>query len=100
MIFLINFEGGYEVIVYKDLKDLSNSVEWQDIFEERNIILDEEGNTYKWDSDKKNEFGIVYDYTLIKSGANIQLVKKCLRVYQNLGEPVEFNISDDSNFSY
>lgn len=94
MIFLVDFEGTPEVLVYTSLDDLIHRVEWQDIFEGKSYIIDELGNLYKWDDKQVKEFGTVHDYTLIPSGANIELAQLCKQTYESLDRPVEFSIKN------
>ena len=50
MIFCIDNKS---VDVYSNIKDLTNSLEWQDALSEDLVILDENGNVYRWDDSKK-----------------------------------------------
>ena len=56
MIFLIDIvDSEHQVIVYESIPDLIQRVEWQDIFEGKSIIIDENGTEYEWDSTKRDE---------------------------------------------
>ena len=89
MIFLIDkVDSEHQVIVYENITDLTRRVEWQDIFEGKSIIIDENGTEYEWDSSKKNEVGTVHDYTLIPTSRISELVTECLE-----------RVSDDQNIS-
>ena len=79
MIFLIEIVATeHQVLVYKDIPDLVNRVEWQDIFEGKSIIIDEQGTEYEWDSSQKNEIGTIYDYTIIPTSRVSALITECL----------------------
>ena len=80
MIFLIDIvDSEHQVIVYKSINDLTKRVEWQDVFEGKSIIIDENGTEYEWDSSKKDEIGTVYDYTLIPTSRISELITECLQ---------------------
>jgi len=90
MIFLIDkVDSEHQVIVYDSIPDLTQRVEWQDIFEGKSVIIDENGTEYEWDSSKKNEIGTVHDYTLIPTARISELITECLKrvnTDQNIGE--------------
>lgn len=90
MIFLIDkVDCEHQVIVYKSIADLTQRVEWQDIFEKKSIIIDENGIEYKWDSSKNNEIGSVYNYSLISTLKFSELIVECLKrvnIDQNICE--------------
>lgn len=80
MIFLIDIVNSeHQVFVYESITDLTRRVEWQDIFEGKSIIIDENGTEYEWDSSKKNEIGTIYDYTLIPTFRVSELITECLK---------------------
>ncbi len=80
MIFLIDIvDSEHQVIVYEDIPDLIQRVEWQDIFEGNSIIIDENGTEYEWDSSQKNEIGTVHDYTIIPTLRVSELITECLK---------------------
>jgi hypothetical protein len=81
-----------EVSVYESLEQLANMVEWQDFFEGKSIILDEEGKTYSWDTSKTEEYGFTYGYTLTAVGTNHKLLDKCMKQYEESGRPDEFEM--------
>ena len=96
MIFIVNFEAPPEVIIYNSLEQITHSIEWQDIFEGRDIIIDHEGNQYKWNDLKQEEFGTVYDYTLKKfDNKNQWLSERLIEAHFNSGYQSEFSISKD-----
>ncbi len=92
MIFLIDkVNSEHQVIVYESITDLTQRVEWQDIFEGKSIIIDENGIEYEWDSSKKNEVGTVYNYSLIPTSRVSELIAECLKRV-NINENIcEFN---------
>ena len=80
MIFLIDkIDNRHEVIVYEGISDLTSRVDWQDVFDGKPIIIDQNGVEYEWDLIKKNEIGTVNDYTLIKTSRISSLVSECLK---------------------
>jgi len=92
MIFLIDkVDSEHQVIVYENIPDLIQRVEWQDIFEGKSIIIDEFGNEYEWDSEQKNEIGTVHDYTLIRTSRISDLVKECNKRVKSDKNIIEFN---------
>lgn len=92
MIFLIDkIDSEHQVIVYDSITDLTQRVEWQDIFEGKSVIIDENGTEYEWDSSKKNEIGTVYDYTLIPTTRISELVTECLKRVNADQNIYEFN---------
>ncbi|GMN08669.1 hypothetical protein MTsPCn5_40620 [Croceitalea sp. MTPC5] len=92
MIFLIDkVDSEHQVIVYNNITDLTKRVEWQDIFEGKSVIIDENGTEYEWDSSKKNEIGTVYDYTLIPTARISELVTECLKRVNDDQNIYEFN---------
>ena len=93
MIFLLDrLDSIYQVLVYKDLSDLIYRTEWQDIFEGKSIITDLEGNKYKWDDTKREEFATVHDYTLIKTGEKLSFIDRLKKEYYASGQQWEFEI--------
>jgi hemin uptake protein HemP len=79
MIFLIYIvDSEHQVIVYENIPDLIQRVEWQDIFEGKSIIIDKNGIEYEWDSTQKNEIGTVHDYTIIPTSRVSELITRCL----------------------
>ena len=92
MIFLIDkIDSEHQVIVYDSITDLTQRVEWQDIFEGKSVIIDENGTEYEWDSSKKNEIGTIYDYTLIPTIRISELVTECLKRVNDDRDIYEFN---------
>lgn len=92
MIFLIEkVDSEHQVIVYENIIDLTQRVEWQDVFEGKSIIIDEKGTEYEWDSSKKNEIGTVHDYTLIHTSRVSELITKCLKRVNTDHSIYEFN---------
>mgnify|MGYP000892849258 CR=1 FL=1 len=66
MIYLIDeLEEEIQVSTHDSLEAIRNGIDWQDIFEGKTKIVDEDGMMYKWDSSKENEIGTVFGYTLI-----------------------------------
>lgn len=93
MIFLLDkLENRYEVLVHRDLSDLAQRVEWQDICEGKSIISDMEGNKYKWDDSKSEEYASIHDYTLIKNGEKIDFIERLTEEYYSSGQQGEFII--------
>lgn len=79
MIFLIDrVDAEHQVIVFENIADLTQRVEWQDVFEGKSIIIDEDGTEYEWDSSQKNEIGTIYDYTIIRTSRVSGLINQCL----------------------
>ena len=76
---------------------MTTSVEWQDIFEGKCIIIDEDGVEYEWDSSKKNEIGTVYGYSLIKTHKKSTLLEACLSIISSNENVVEFEIVKNDN---
>ncbi|GAA0733928.1 hypothetical protein GCM10009430_48520 [Aquimarina litoralis] len=92
MIFLIDkVDSEHQVIVYKNITDLTQRVEWQDLFEGKSIIINENGTEYEWDSSKKNEIGTVYNYTLIPTSRVSKLIDECLKIVSTHQNICEFN---------
>ena len=92
MIFLIDkVDSEHQVIVYESITDLTQRVEWQDIFEGKSVIIDENGTEYEWDTLKKNEIGTVHDYTLIPTARISKLITECLKKVNNNQNIYEFN---------
>jgi hypothetical protein len=95
MIFLtekIRNSDRIEVIVYDTLEQLSESVDWQDILDEAIKILDDSGKIYKWDDTKKNEYGMVFNYSFRVIGIDEELVRKCNNEFIRLGQSETFEI--------
>ena len=90
MIFLIYIvDSEHQVIVYENIPDLIQRVEWQDIFEGKSIIIDKNGIEYEWDSTQKNEIGTVHDYTIIPTSRVSDLITRCLeriKLDENISE--------------
>jgi hemin uptake protein HemP len=90
MIFLIDIvDSEHQVIVYENIPDLIQRVEWQDIFEGKSIIIDKNGIEYEWDSTQKNEIGTVHDYTIIPTSRVSDLITRCLeriKLDENISE--------------
>ena len=94
MIFLINkVDSEYQVIVYEDIDHLIYSIEWQDIFEGKSLIIDENGVEYEWDSTKKDEIGTVYGYTIISTPRVSGLITECLKRVNADKDICEFNFT-------
>ena len=92
MIFLIDkVDSEHQVIVYESIADLTQRVEWQDIFEGKSIIIDENGIEYEWDSSKRNEIGTVYNYSLIPTSRVSELITECLKRVNVDQNTCEFN---------
>ena len=72
----------------------SNFAQTNGFVKGKSYIIDELGNLYKWDDKQVKEFGTVHDYTLIPSGANIELAQLCKQTYESLDRPVEFSIKN------
>ena len=89
MIFLIDIvDSEHQVIVYENIPDVIQRVEWQDIFEGKSIIIDGNGIEYEWDSSQQNEIGTVHDYTLMPTNSVSSLIDECLKrikVNENIG---------------
>jgi hypothetical protein len=95
MIFLIDkVKSEYQVLIYKSLYDLTTSVEWQDIYESKSLILDENGVEYEWDSSKKNEYGTIYEYTLISTFRTSVLISECLKRVNSSPNICEFTFKE------
>ena len=92
MIFILDEFGSVDV--YESIDEVVNYIEWQDIFEGEQLILDDKGNIYEWDSSKTNEIGTVYDYTLILSSRKSKLIDKVIAAYLKLGNPESFKIDN------
>jgi hypothetical protein len=84
----------FEICVYESLEDFTKRTEWQDILGDYFTILDENGNIYKWDESKVEEFATVYDYTLIIKKTDEELGKLCKRnyVFKNFATEFTFEI--------
>ncbi|NVK29121.1 MAG: hypothetical protein HWE14_13800 [Flavobacteriia bacterium] len=67
-------------------------MEWQDVFEGKSIIVDLEGNKYKWDDSKSEEYATVYDYTLIKTGDKLDFIDRLKNEYNSSDHCGEFEI--------
>ncbi|MEN7550064.1 hypothetical protein AAG747_19230 [Rapidithrix thailandica] len=92
MIFLIDkVDSEHQVSVYENITDLTQRVEWQDIYEGKSIIIDKNGTEYEWDSSKKNEIGTVYNYTLIPTLRVSELLTECLKRVNNNQNICEFS---------
>lgn len=95
MIFLIDHSNGKQnVVVYDNLIQLSQMVEWQDILDVSCIILDEEGKLYAWDDSKKEEIGTIYDYTFKMIGTNEDLLQRCKLAFEKPGRVDEFELEN------
>lgn len=93
MIFVIdNYTEQKQTLVYNNLSDLTNRVEWQDILDTGVTIIDEEGNIYNWDETKEDEISTTYDYTMKIVDSNKILGQSCFLIYKRLNEPAEFNL--------
>lgn len=80
MIFLIHkVNSNHQVIVYESISDLTQRVEWQDIFYSESIVIDKNGIEYQWDSSKKDEIGTVFDYTMIPTKRVSKYINECLK---------------------
>nr|WP_042294215.1 hypothetical protein [Nonlabens ulvanivorans] len=80
MIFLIHKVNSYhQVTVYENISDLTQRLEWQDIFEGKSIIIDKNGIEYEWDSTKSDEIGSIHEYTLISTTRVSKLIIECLK---------------------
>ena len=92
MIFLIDkVDSEHQVIVYESIADLTQRVEWQDIFEGKSIIIDKNGTEYEWDSSQKNEIGTVHDYTIIPTLRVSELISECLKKIELNKNSCEFS---------
>jgi len=92
MIFLIDIvDSEHQVIVYENIPDLIQRVEWQDIFEGKSIIIDEKGTEYEWDSTKRDEIGTVHDYTIIPTSRVSEFITECLKRVKAEQNICEFN---------
>lgn len=81
----------FEIVVYESIEDFTNRTEWQDIIDDYFTIIDNEGNIYKWDDSKKDEYGTVYNYTLKVDRIDTELSKACLSNYEANHFATEFN---------
>jgi hypothetical protein len=71
----------FEICVYESLDDFTQRTEWQDALNDYFTILDENGNIYKWDESKTEEFATTYNYTLIIKKTDVELGDLCKRNY-------------------
>ncbi len=78
---LFRKENFFEICVYDSLDDLTQSIEWQDILGNYFTIIDENGDIYKWDDSKTNEFATTYNYTLTIKNTDKDLGNLCQRNY-------------------
>lgn len=93
MIFLINeIETHYEVIVYDNIKDLTSRVEWQDVYEGKSTIIDQDGFEHEWDDTLNNEIGTIHDYTMRRTSKKSHLIVKCLNALKRNKDLIEFEI--------
>ena len=91
MIFIIdNVDNVKTVWVYQDIPELARYIEWQDIFEGKDIITDQEGNIYKWDKSKQSEYGTIYNYTLIQTGEKFKFIAALNEAFKESGNQDEF----------
>lgn len=92
MIFLIDkIDNKHEVIVYESITDLTSRIDWQDIFEGKSIIIDQNGFEYEWNSSKKHEISTVNHYTLIRTSRISSLVSECLKKVKTDKNLAEFS---------
>lgn len=92
MVFLIDkVDSEHQVVIYENISDLVQRVEWQDIFEGKSIIIDENGIEYEWDSTKRNEIGTVHDYAIVPTSKISELTSKCLEIVSSNPNICEFN---------
>jgi len=99
MIFLtekIRNKNKIEVFVYASLESLAQSIDWQDILDESLRIIDEDGNLYIWDESKKNEVGTVFNYSFKTNGKDLELIKKCIDKFNQLGKPNDFKLDTNA----
>lgn len=84
MIFVIEHISEVKVRLerYESIEQLVGSLEWQDVYGGAYIIIAEDGIIYEWDKDRKEEFGTLYDYTMIKSGINCRLANTCSNLFR------------------
>ncbi|WP_130736349.1 hypothetical protein [Flavobacterium sp. J27] len=100
MFFLIDtIDKVCHVLVYQSLIDLTQRIEWQDVFEGQSIIIDENGIEYEWDSSKKEEVGIVYNYTLIPTDRTSKLLRECLNELHTSRNKQEFNFKTKEEYN-
>lgn len=93
MVFLIDkVDSEHQVVIYENIPDLVQRVEWQDIFEGKSIIIYENGIEYEWDSTKKNEIGTVHDYSIVPTSKISALTSKCLEIVSSNPNICEFNL--------
>ena len=93
MIFAVeSLENELLVHVYDDQIQLSNSLEWQDVYGNAYKIVDESGVTYEWDSSRQAEFGTLYGYTLINTGHDPDLAKECSIQFSRMPGRREFSL--------
>jgi|GEM_PF-2895108 len=98
MIYLIHdFENEIQVSSFSSFEEFVNYIEWQDIFEGKSTISDENGTIYKWDSSKKNEIGTVYGYTLISTGKKYHMIKEIIEQSQLAKNSDEFSFRKNDN---
>jgi len=71
----------FEICVYESLEDFTQRTEWQDILDDYFTIIDENGNIYKWNESKTDEFAITYNYNLIIKRTDTELGRLCQRNY-------------------
>ena len=83
------------VHVFNDLNDLvelSNCLEWQDVFGGAYRIIDTSGVLYQWDKSKRSaEYATLYGYSLEAIGEDKELAQQCLKQYA-IEQPREFRL--------
>ena len=85
-----------ETTVFDSLEDFTKRIEWQDLLDNKLIILDESGYIYEWDKTKTEEYATTYNYTLIANKRNIELGQLCIQNYalNNCEDEFEFEYNN------
>jgi hypothetical protein len=84
-------QNKYEILTYESIDEIVNSIEWQDVLEDYFMIIDEQGNIYKWDESKDIEYGTVYGYSLKIVDYDIELSNLILRNHELNDYKFEFS---------
>ncbi|WP_144395621.1 hypothetical protein [Pleionea sediminis] len=77
---------------FDNLDEVSNSLEWQDVYGGAYTVLSDEGEVYGLNATEENEPAVVYGYTFTTKGTNTVLSRKCVNVFAKQNWPEEIEV--------
>ena len=79
---------------FDNLDEVSNSLEWQDVYGGAYTVLSDEGEVYGLHETEQNEPAVVYGYIFTSKGTNTALSSKCVNVFAERNWPDEIEVSN------